>query len=163
MIRTIWLAVLCLALVSALAAGKALRTPAGPTVAELPADQITVGIDRAQDTLSKADRLEVNYVREAPSQPILQSIEPAAPIVTPPSPPMETKITSRHWRDPNALSSSGKDSQRTESKKKSTNVDPKRNQAADRPKPSEPVKPCSRPGPFGDLLRAVNLSPACAS
>ena len=164
MIRTVWLAVLCLALVSALAAGKALRTPVGPTVAELPADQITVGIDRAQETLSKADRLEVNYVREETlPQPISQSIEPAAPAVTPPAPPMETKITSRHWRDPNALSSSGKDSQRTESKKKSTNVNRKRNQAADRSKPSEPVKPCSRPGAFGDLLRAVNLSPACAS
>jgi hypothetical protein len=163
MIRTVWLAVLCLALVSALAAGKALRTP-GPAIAELPADEITVGIDRAQDTLSKADRLEVNYVREeTPPQPIPQSIEPAAPVVTPPTPPIETKIISRHWRDPNALSSSGKDSQRSESKKKSKNVDRKHNQAADRSKPSEPVKPCSRPGPFGDLLRAVNLSPACAS
>ena len=163
MIRTVWLAVLFLALVSALAAGKALRTPVGPTVAELPADQITVGIDRAQDTLSKTDRLEVNYVREAPSQPISQSIEPAAPVVTPPTPPMETKIISRHWRDPHAASSSPKDSERTESRRKSKNVDRKRNQAADRSKPSEPVKPCSRPGAFGDLLRAVNLSPACAS
>jgi hypothetical protein len=164
MIRTAWLAVLCLALVSALAAGKALRTPAGPTVAELPVDEITVGMDRAHDTLNKADRLEVNYVREeTPPQPITQSIEPAAPVVTPPAPPMETKIISRHWRDLNAFSSSGKDSQRTESKRKNKNVDRKRNRAADRSKPFEPVKPCSRPVPFGDLLRAVNLSPACAS
>jgi hypothetical protein len=164
MIRTVWLAVLCLALVSALAAGKALRTPAASTVSELSADQTTVGIDNAQDTLSKADRLEVNYVREeTPPQPVLQSMEPTAPVVTPPTPPMETKIISRHWRDPNAVSSSLKDSQRAESKKKSKHVDRKPNQAADRSKPSEPVKPCSRPGPLGDLLRAVNLSPACAS
>jgi hypothetical protein len=164
MIRTVWFAVLCLAFVGALAAGKALRTPAGPTVAELPADDITVGIDRAQDTLSKADRLEVNYIREEiPPQPISQSIEPAALVVTPPTPRMETKIVSRHWRDPNALSSSSNDSQRTKSEKKSKNVDRKRNQAVDRSKSPEPVKPCSRPGPFGDLLRAVNLSPACAS
>jgi hypothetical protein len=164
MIRTVWLAIVCLALVSALAAGKALRTPADPTVAELSADQTTVGIGHAQDTLSKADRLEINYVRhEILPQTVLQSIEPVVPAVTPPRPPMETKIISRHWRDPNAFSSSLKDSQRTESKKKSRNVDRKRNQAADRSKPSEPVKPCSRPGPFGDLLRAMNLSPACAS
>jgi hypothetical protein len=164
MIRTVWLAVLCLALVSALAAGKALRTPAASTVVELSADQTTVGIDSAQDTLSKADRLEVNYVREeAPPQPVLQSIEPVVPAVTAPRRPMETKIISRHWRDPNAVSSSLKDSQRTESKKKNKNVDRRRNQTADRPKPSEPVKPCSRPGAFGDLLRSVNLSPACAS
>jgi hypothetical protein len=163
MIRTVWLAVLCLALVSVLAAGKALRTP-DPAVAERSADEITVGIDRAQEALGKADRLEVNYVREeTPPQPVPQSIEPAAPVVTPPAPPMETKIISRHWRDPNALSSSDKDSRRTESKKTSKNFDRKRNQAADRSKPSEPVKQCSRPGPFGDLLRAVNLSPACAS
>jgi hypothetical protein len=163
MIRTVWLAVLCLALVSALAAGKALRAP-GPAVAERPADQITDGVDRAQDTLSKADRLEVNYVRdETPPPPVPQPITPAAVVVTPPTPPMETRIISRHWRDPHAASSSPKNSERIESKKKSKSVERKRNQAADRSKPSEPVKPCSRPGAFGDLLRAVNLSPACAS
>jgi hypothetical protein len=167
MIRTVWLAVLCLALVSALATGKALRAP-GPAVAERPADKIADGIDRAQDTLSKADRLEIKYMREEPrpqpvAQPVLQPIEPAGPIVTPPTPPSETRIKSRHWRDPHAASASPKDSERTESRRKSKNVDRKRNQAADRSKPSEPVKPCSRPGAFGDLLRAVNLSPACAS
>ena len=163
MIRTVWLAVLCLALVSALATGKALRTP-GPAVAEMPADKIAVGIDRAQDTLSKADRLEINYLRdEPPPQPVPQPITPAAAVVTPPTPPIETRIISRHWRDPHAASSSQKNSERIEPKGKSKNVERKRNQAADRYKPSEPVKPCSRPGAFGDLLRAVNLSPACAS
>jgi hypothetical protein len=165
MIRTVWLAIIGLALVSALAAGKALRTPAVPAAAELSAEA-TTGIGQDQDTLNKADRLEVNYVRqEIPPQAVLQSVEPTAPapVVTPPSQPSETKIISRHWRDPKALSSSGNDTQRTESKKKSKSVDRNRNQAADRSKPPEPVKPCSRPGPFGDLLRAVNLSPACAS
>ena len=160
MIRTIWLA----ALVSALAAGKVLRTPADPIAAELSTDATTVGIGHDQDTLNKADRLEINYVlQEIPSQTVLQSVEPAAPVVTAPSRPIETKIMGRHWRDPNAFSSSTKDSQRTDTKKKTKNVDRKRNQAADRSKPSEPVKSCSRPGPLGDLLRAVNLSPACAS
>jgi hypothetical protein len=167
MIRTVWLAIVCLALVGALAAGKALKTPADPTVAELSADQTTVGIGNAQDTLSKADRLEINYVRqETPPQAVLQSIEPAAPVVTPSSPPMENKIISRHWRDPNAFSSSLKDSKptkQTESNKTSKNVDRKRNQAADRSKPAEPVKPCNRLGPIGDLLRSVNLSSSCAS
>jgi len=162
MIRTVWLAIICLVLVSALAAGKALRTPADSTVAELSADQ-TVGIGLAQDALGKADRLEINYVRrQIPSQPVLQSIEPA---VTPPRTPMENKIISRHWRDPNAFSSSPKNSKQTQqgSSNKGKNVDRKRNQAADRSKPAEPVKPCSRPGPLGDLLRSVKLSPACTS
>jgi hypothetical protein len=167
MIRTVWLATICLVLVSALAAGKALRTPADSTAAALSADETIAGIDHAQDRLGKADRLEINYVRqEIPSQPVLQSIEPPVPVVTPPRPPMETKIISRHWRDPNAFSSSLRNSKQTkqiDSNKKSKNVDRKRKQAADRSKPAEPVKSCSRPGPFGDLLRSVNLSPACAS
>jgi hypothetical protein len=167
MIRTVWLAIICAVLVSALAVGKALRTPADPASAELSADETTVGIGHAQDTLSKADRLEINYVRpEIPSQPVLQSIEPAAPVVTPPRPPMETKIISRHWRDPNAFSSSlknAKPTKQSDSNKTSKNVDRKRNQAADRSKSAEPVKPCNRLGPIADLLKSVNLSPACAS
>jgi len=163
MIRTVWLTIVCLALVSALAAGKVLRAPTGPIVAEISADASTIGVGDAQDTLSKADRLEINYVRqETPPQAVLQSIEPAAAVVTTLSPPTETRIISRHWRDPNAFSSSSKDSQRTGAKKTSKDVDRKRDQAADRSKSPEPVKRCSRPSPFGDLLRAVNLSPACA-
>jgi hypothetical protein len=66
--------------------------------------------------------------------------------------------------DPNGISSSHKDSQRTESNKQGKSVDRKRNHAADRFKPSESVKPCSRrPSPFGDLLRTMKVSPACAS
>jgi hypothetical protein len=86
MIRTVWLAIICLALVSALAAGKALKIPADPTVAELSVGQTTVGIAQPQDTLNKADRLEINYVHhEISSPPFLQSLEPVVPAVTPPS------------------------------------------------------------------------------
>ena len=135
MIRTVWLAIICVVLVSALAVGKGLRTPANLAVAEPSADATTVGMGHAQDTLSKADRLEINYVRhETPSQPVLQSIAPAAPVVTPPKPPVETKIISRHWRDPNAFSSSLKNAKPTKQSdlnKTSKNVDRKRNQAAD--------------------------------
>jgi hypothetical protein len=155
---------MCVVLVCALAAGKALRTPADFAVVELSADETTVGIGHAQDTLTKADRLEINYVRqEISSEPVLQSIEPAAPVVTPPRPPIETKIISRHWRDPNAFSSSLRNSKQTKSNKASKSIDRKRNQAADRSKPAEPLKPCNRLGPIGDLLRSVNLSSACAS
>jgi hypothetical protein len=164
MIRTVWLAVICLTLVSALAVGKAVRAPADPKGPELSADETTVVVGHAQDTLSKADRLEINHVRhEIPPQPVLQSIEPAVPVVTPPRPPMETKIISRHWHDPNAFSSSLKNSKQIETNNKSKNVDRKRSQAADRSKPAEPVKPCSRPVPLGDLLRSVKLSPGCTS
>jgi hypothetical protein len=165
MIRTVWLAMICLAVVSALAAGKALRTSADPTVAELSADAATVGIAHAQDALGKADRLDITYVRpQIPPQPTVQSTEPIVPAVNPPMLPTETKIISRHWRDPNAFPSSFKNSKQTKQTdtNNSKNVDRKRNQAADGTKSAEPAKPC-RPGPFGDLLRSVNLSPACGS
>lgn len=164
MIRTVRLAIIFVVLVCALAAGKALRTPADSAVVELLADETTVGIGHAQDTLTKADRLEIKYVRqELSSEPVSQSIEPAAPVVTPPKPPIETKIISRHWRDPNAFPSSLRNSKQTKSNKASKSIDRKRNQAADRSKPAEPLKPCNRLGPIGDLLRSVNLSSACAS
>ena len=169
MIRTVWLAMTCLMLISALAAGKALMTPADPTVAALSAsaDETTVGIGQAQDTLSKSDRLEIAYVRQGiPSQPAVRSIEPAAPVVIPVSPPIETKIISRHWRDPHAFPSSRKTvkpTKLTDLNKASKTIDRKRNQAPDQSKLVAPAKPCSRLGPIGDLLRSVNLSSACTS
>jgi hypothetical protein len=167
MIRTVWLATVCLAVVSAVATGKALRTPAEAIVAERSADQATVGIGSAQDTLTKADRLEIAYARqERLPQPASQPTEPAVPVVSPSTPPIEPKIISRHWRDPNAFSSSAKKSKQTKQtipSKKSKTADRKGNQAADRSKPAEPAKPCSRPGTFGNFLRSLNLSPACDS
>ena len=77
MIRTVWLAVLCLALVTVLATAKALRTPASYIAAGVPVDETTLDISQAQEPLSKSDRLDVNNVRqEAPLPVVLQSIEP---------------------------------------------------------------------------------------
>jgi hypothetical protein len=167
MIGTVRFAIICVVLVSALAAAKALRTPADPAAVALSADETTVGMAYPQDTLGKADRLEINHIRQdIPSQPVLQSIEPAVPVVTPSRPPAETKIISRHWRDPNAFSSSLKNSKpakQAELTKTSRNVDSKRNQATDRSRSAGPVKPCNRLGPIGDLLKSINLSSACPS
>jgi hypothetical protein len=174
MIRTIWLATICLAVLSTLAVGKALMTHANSAVAERPANQTTVGTGLAQDTLSKADRLEITYVRqEVPAPSALQPAPSAAlpaelivPAVSPPTPPVANKIISRHWRDPNAFSAAAtktKLTRQTAPDKKSKTVDRKGNQAADRSKPADPVKPCSRPGAVGDLLRSLKLSPACDS
>src|SRR6202165_6383619 len=81
MIRTVWLATICLAVLSALALGKALRTPADSVVAERPADQMTVGTGLAQDTLSKADRLEITHGRQGiQSQPTAHHHQPLRPI-----------------------------------------------------------------------------------
>jgi hypothetical protein len=167
MIRTVWLAIMCLAVLSTLAVGKALMTRSDYPVAERRTDQATVGTGPVQDTLSKADRLEITYVRqEVPAPSALQPAELIVPTVSSVTRPVANKIISRHWRDPNAFSTSAtktKLTRQTAPDKKSKTVDRKGNQAADRSKPADPVKPCTRPGAFGGLLRSLNLSPACES
>lgn len=166
MIRTIWLATICLAVLGTLAAGKAVITRGYSSVTGPPTDERTVGIDLTQDTLSKADRLEIAYVRrEMPAASALAPSELIAPPVASVDPPAASQIVSRHWHDPNAISSgmTRKQTKQTASNKKSKTNDGKNNQAADRSKPAEPTKLCSRPGAVGDLLRSLNLSPACES
>jgi hypothetical protein len=162
MIRTVWLAIICLAVLSALAVAKALKTPADAIVAERPTDQMTVGTGLAQDTLSKADRLEITYVRqEILPQSAMQPTKPFILAVSSTTLPIETKISSRHWHDPNATSLPP--TKAKQAKQTGTNKSKIGGQAADRSKPTEPMKPCSRPGAFGDFLRSLNLSPACDS
>jgi hypothetical protein len=164
MIRTVWLATICLTVLSALAVAKALKTPADAILAERPTDQMTVGTGLAQDTLSKADRLEITYVRqEILPQPAVKPTKPFVPAVSSTTLPTETKIISRHWHDPNATTSPPAIHAKQTSTNRSKTVDRKGSQAADRSKPTDPMKPCSRPGAFGDLLRSLSLSPACDS
>ena len=165
MIRTVWLATICLAVLGALSAGKAMMMPANSFVAKRPSDQTTVRTGLAQDALSKADRLEITYARQdAPARVTLQPAEVVAAVSSIP-PLIENKIISRHWRDPNAFSPVTKSKQTKQAvpKKKTNTGERKGTQAADRSKPAEPVKPCSRPGPFGELLRSLKVSPACDS
>ena len=86
-----------------MAVGKAVRT----IIAERPTDQTTVGTGLAQDALSKADRLEINYVaRNEILQPAVPPTESIVPAVSSVPPPVETKIISRHSHDPHAISPS---------------------------------------------------------
>jgi hypothetical protein len=88
-----------------LAVGKALTTPVAPAIAHRAVDEATVGTDFNQDTLAKGDRLEITYVHQetpaqaAASQPTEAFVPPVPAIV----PPVETKIISRHWHDPQTL------------------------------------------------------------
>jgi hypothetical protein len=115
----------------------------------------------------KADRLEVTYVRlETPPQPAPPLTEPSLPQIRSVTSPVETSIVSRHWHDPSDKKSSTSGS--TPSKqliaiKKGRPADPGGSQAADRSKHTESTKPCSRTSAFGDVLRSLNLSPACTS
>jgi hypothetical protein len=101
MMRAFWLGTTCLAVLSALAIGKAVQK----LVAEKPTDQTTIGTGLAQDALSKADRLEIvarNEIRPQPAEPPTESIVPVSSV----PPPVETKIIRRRSHDPHAISSS---------------------------------------------------------
>jgi ribosomal protein S14 len=100
--------------------------------------------------------------QEKPSSSTLQPIDPVTPEVREAASPAETHIVSRHWHDPNATSSSAKNSKRTANKGKSS-ADSNDNQTTDRSKPSEQTRRCDRTAVFGGLLRSLNLAPACDS
>ena len=157
MIRTVWLAVLCSIGLGAMIAIKA-ETPTPPLNVGASPEQTTVGTGFVQDTLTKADKLEVVYVRDPvavePVMLVTKADDETPP--QPPSPPATPKIVSRHSHDPNAKKvaavSPGRRIKGQESKK-SKNVE--------RAKLPVDLRPCPRPEGFAGLLRVLNLSPGC--
>jgi hypothetical protein len=164
MIRTVWLVAVCLVVFGAVVVGKVAKTPV-PKNDETAVDGATVGADLIQEPLTKADRLEITYVREEGStQSALQPIEPIVPEAQKAISPPETHIVSRHWHDPNALNSSApKSGQAITVRKGKAAADSRGSQVTDRSKPSEQVKRCEQTTAFSGLLRSLNLAPACNS
>jgi hypothetical protein len=167
MIRTIWLAVACLAVLGAVAVGKVVKTTTTLTTKQKPADGATVGADLIQAPLIKADRLQITYVRqEAPAESALQPIEQSLSEVQNSVLPEETNIVGRHWHDLNVTNSATANSKKfrrtVTAKKGKSAADPRDSNAAERSKPSAQTKACNRTG-VGDFLRSLNLSPACDS
>jgi hypothetical protein len=167
MIRTIWLAAVCLAVVGAMAVGQVLKAPATPTLHETPADGATVDSGLTQEPLAKEDRLQItNMHQDASTEATSQPIEPVASDVPNSISPEETIIVNRHWHDPNdtnyATAKSKQSKGTTTAKKGKSAADPKGGQAADHNNPGVQTKPCSRTG-VGDFLRSLNLSPPCDS
>jgi hypothetical protein len=102
-IRTMWLAALCLSGFGAMVAICA-GTPTPPPIVEVSPDKTTIGTGSLQDTLTKADKLEIAYVRAPPAAEPVMPVA-TAPDETPPqplSPPATPKIVSRHSHDPHA-------------------------------------------------------------
>ncbi len=100
MVRTMLVAFAGLVGVGTMVAMEA-RTPPRPV---MPASETlapaTIGFDGSHDTLTKADRLDVSYLRtDVPLQPILpaQFVSPveSTPVGSQPAP----QATNRHWRD----------------------------------------------------------------
>jgi hypothetical protein len=165
MIRTIWLAAVCLAVVGAVAVGRAYKTTATPTAHETPANTATAGADLIREPLIKADRLQITPVRqEALADPASQPINPVVPDVQKSVSSEETIIVSRHWHDPSAMNATSKSRQfrRTETARKGRSAADPRSGQTDHAKPAAQIRPCNRTG-VGDFLRSLNLSPACDS
>jgi hypothetical protein len=134
-------------------------TPTPPPNVRASPEQTTVGESFSQDTLTKADRLEIAYVRDpialkpvmlvtkAPDETPSQRLGPTA---------TTTKIVSRHWHDPNAKKSAAASAGR-----RIKGQEPKKRGNVDREKPTVDLRPCRRPEGFAGLLRALNLTPGC--
>ena len=157
MIRTVWLAVLCLIGLGAMVAIKA-GTPTPPPKIGASPEQTTVGTGFAQDTLTKADKL-VAYVRDPVAVEPVMLVTKARDETPPPlSPPATPKIVSRHSHGPNAKKVAAVSPNRRikgQESKKSKNVE--------RAKLPVDLRPCPRPEGFAGLLRVLNLSPGCDS
>jgi hypothetical protein len=165
MIRTAWLAALCLVVLGAMAVGKVAKTPAAPMTDETTVDEGTVGADLVQKPLIKADRLQITYVRqETPTRSTAPPIDPIVPDVQNMTSPPETHIASRHWHDPKALNLSAAKSRQTVTVRKGkAAADSRGSQVTDRSKPSEQIKRCDKTTAFSGLLRSLNHAPACDS
>jgi hypothetical protein len=152
-IRTGSLAVFCLIGLGVTVAIKA-RTPTPPPNVVAAPEQTTVGIGFAQNTLTKADKLEVACVdRPVATEPVMlvtKARDETPP--QPPSPPATPKIVSRHSPDPDAKKVGAvSPGRRIKESKKSNDVE--------RAKLPVDLMPCRRPEGFAGLLRVLNLSP----
>jgi hypothetical protein len=156
-IRTAWLAVLCLIGVGAMVANKA-GTPSPPPNVGASPDQMTIGKSFSQDTLTKADKLEIAYVRDQvavkPVMPVTKV--PTETLPQPLGPTAIPKRVSRHWHDSSARKVAAvSPGRRIKSK------EPQKSKNVERAKAAVDLRPCRRPEGFAGLLRALNLSPQC--
>ena len=163
-IRTVWLAVVCLIGLGAMVALRA-GTPTPPPSARPSPAQTTVGEIFSQDTLTKADRLDIAYVRDliAPKPVMLVAKVPDETPSRLSRPTATTKIMSRHWHDPHARKPAAVSAARRIKGEESQkgNLESKKGNNVDRGKPTVDLRPCRRPEGFAGLLRALNLTPGC--
>jgi hypothetical protein len=134
------------------------ETSTPPPTVEASPEQTPVGQAFSQDTLTKADRLEIAYVRRD-----AVAVEPAmlvtkSPDETPPQsldPATTPKIVSRHWH-PNTRKSAAVSPGR-----RVRDQEPKKSANVDRRKATVDLRACRRSEGFAGLLRALNLAPGC--
>jgi hypothetical protein len=159
--RIVGLPIVCLVLLGAIAikAGTAASRP--PDIEPMP-DKTTAGSGVPQDTLTKADKLEIAYARKvAPVEPVAQFAK-ATPAPSLQLPTTVPKVASRHWHDPNSKKVTKRlQDQRIKTSQSKKGQDSKKSKNVEPPKAILDLRPCRRPEGFAGLLRALNLSPGC--
>jgi hypothetical protein len=110
--------------------------------------------------LTKADKLEIAYVRDPVAVDSIMPVAMASDEILPQrlGPTATPKIVSRHWHDPHVKKPATVSPDRRikiRESKKSKNVE--------RGKVTADLRSCRRPEAIAGLLRALNLSPGCDS
>jgi hypothetical protein len=117
---------------------------------------MTVAAGSSHDTLTKADKVEIAYVRiPIAVEPVMLAAQVSDETSPQPLSLTVPKIVSRHWHDHNAkkLAAASPDRRKIQQ--------PKNGKSVDRSKATVDLRPCRRPEGFAGLLRALNLSPGC--
>jgi hypothetical protein len=156
-IRTVWLTVLCLIGLGAMVANKA-GTPSPPPSVEASPDQTTVGESFSLDTLTKADKIEIAYLRDPVAvQPVMLVTKVSTETLPqPPGPTAIPRSVSLHRHDPSARKVAAVSPGR-----RINGQEPQKSKNVERAKATVDLRPCRRPEGFAGLLRALNLSPQC--
>jgi hypothetical protein len=154
-IRTVWLAGVCLIGLGAMVGIKAGLPTSPPNVATSP-EETTIGVGSTHDTLSKADRLEIAYDRlPAAVEPVVLATQVSDETSSQENLAVQT-IVNRHWHDHTAKKSAAVSPDRRIKMQQ-----PKNRKSVDRSRATVDLRPCRRPEGFAGLLKALNLSPGC--
>jgi len=149
-IRTIWIAALCLA-----GLGGLFATRVTASISEGAArDPATAGTSFAQDALTKADRLDLTYLRYPAENIPVPPSEPIAAEIVPTKPAMPAKIGNPH--------PPGRSAQRNfvVLPKPRPKIRPAKH-AKDVAKASVDLKACHQQDGFGGMLISLSGAPRC--
>ena len=149
-IRTIWIAALCLA-----GLGGLFATRVTASISEGAArDPATAGTSFAQDTLMKADRLDLTYLRYPAENVPAPPTEPIAAEIVPAKPATSAKMGNPH--------PPGRSAQRNAVvlPKPRPKIRPAKN-AKDVVKASVDLKACHQQNGFGGMLISLSGAPRC--
>jgi hypothetical protein len=149
-IRTIWIAALCLADLGGLFATRVTASISEGAVR----DPATVGTSFAQDTLMKADRLDLTYLRYPAENIPVAPTEPIAAEIVPTKPATSAKIGNPH--------PPGRSAQRNAVvlPRPRPKIRPAKN-AKDVVKASVDFKACHQQNGFGGMLISLSGAPRC--